>query len=375
MGKQVTLAHARIGWVRGTGLMGGNDPLVASVEAKGVRTWSTEEMAGELLSLASAAARRQALAGPLDADLTGGLEAVDFTALTHEASVQNADCVPKVHTPQIQALPSPSEITLPGGGAAFKDGSANPEDLVVIVGLGEVGTWGSARTRFAAELGIQKDGSVELTAAGVLELAWMMGLLTWHESPKAGWYDSENNLVEEQDIYSRFRDEVAARSGIRRLHDDGAILAAGTTDMVTVFLDRPISFHVSSEAEAQAYLQADPKFTQVELAETSSGESWKVTRLQGAATLVPRRTTISRFVAGQFPQGFDPQKWGIPAAMLESADKMAAWNLVATVDAFISAGFSPAELLQAVHPSKVACTQGTGFGGMNSMRKLFVERF
>src|SRR5665811_2606379 len=38
-------------------------------------------------------------------------------------------------------------------------------------------------------------------------------------------------------------------------------------------------------------------------------------------------------------------------------------------------GFTPAEILQAVHPSDVAMTQGTGFGGMTSMRKLFVDRF
>ena len=48
-GSRVSIAHPRIGWVRGTGLMGGNDPMVAAVEAAGVRTWSTEEMAEQLL--------------------------------------------------------------------------------------------------------------------------------------------------------------------------------------------------------------------------------------------------------------------------------------------------------------------------------------
>ncbi len=48
-GDRVTLAHAIIGWVRGTGLMGGNDPLVEAVEAAGVRTWSPDEMAAALL--------------------------------------------------------------------------------------------------------------------------------------------------------------------------------------------------------------------------------------------------------------------------------------------------------------------------------------
>ena len=45
------------------------------------------------------------------------------------------------------------------------------------------------------------------------------------------------------------------------------------------------------------------------------------------------------------------------------------------MDAYISAGFTPSEILQAVHPSLVASTQGTGFGGMSSMRKLYLDRF
>ena len=40
---------------------------------------------------------------------------------------------------------------------------------------------------------------VDLTAAGVLELAWGMGLLTWQDSPKAGWYDTDGEMVEESD--------------------------------------------------------------------------------------------------------------------------------------------------------------------------------
>ena len=45
------------------------------------------------------------------------------------------------------------------------------------------------------------------------------------------------------------------------------------------------------------------------------------------------------------------------------------------MDAFISSGFSPAELLQAVHPADVSSTQGTGIGGMESLRQVFLSRF
>jgi fatty acid synthase len=84
---RVTFAHPKIGWVRGTGLMGGNDPLVAVVEKHGLRTYSTEEIAVQLLDMATKQAREQAVIAPLDADLTGGLGStpIDIKALRAEA--------------------------------------------------------------------------------------------------------------------------------------------------------------------------------------------------------------------------------------------------------------------------------------------------
>ena len=72
-GERVTLVHAIIGWVRGTGLMGGNDPLVEAVEAAGVRTWTPDDMADALLETCTVEARESAAERPLTVDLTGGL--------------------------------------------------------------------------------------------------------------------------------------------------------------------------------------------------------------------------------------------------------------------------------------------------------------
>jgi hypothetical protein len=82
---------------------------------------------------------------------------------------------------------------------------------------------------------------------------------------------------------------------------------------------------------------------------------------------------MSRFVGGQIPEGFDPAVYGIPADMIDNLDRVAIWNLVATVEAFLNSGFSPAELLRAVHPARVSSTQGTGLGGMESMRSLYID--
>ncbi|WP_182050394.1 type I polyketide synthase [Changpingibacter yushuensis] len=369
-GARTSLVQAKIGWVRGTGLMGHNDPLVAAVHAAGVRTWSTSEMGEQLAALCSDQTRAQASLAPLDVDLTGGLSNVDLRALKASSSVApEADAVVPA---SIKALPNAKTPHQVGAETADWAGvTARPEDMVVIVGLGEIGPWGSSRTRLEAELGIDSDGDVDMTAAGVLEMAWMMGLLTWHDTPQPGWYNTDDVLVDEADIWEKYRNEVVARSGIRSFVDDGALADLGTVDVAPVRLASDITFGVADEAAAQAHIAADPNFTTSAFVD---GE-WQVTRRAGAVTYVPRRTTLSRTVGGQFPTGFDPAHWGIPAAMTESMDRMAIWNLLTTVDAFIGAGFSPAELLAAVHPSEVASTQGTGFGGMTSMHRLYVDRF
>jgi fatty acid synthase len=390
--KNVTLAHPKIGWVRGTSLMGGNDLMAPLVEAKGVKTYSTPEIADELLTLCTPDARQKALNGVIDADLTGGLgDGINLVELKGEAvakmkldaeldAVKAADAqsiagAPKP-TSEIQALPNPVNVSLPDFRTNdWKNVTAKPEDIRVIVGIGEVGPWGSGRTRFEAEHGIQTDGTVDLTPAGVLELAWMMDLVHWAENPTAGWYDSDDNLIAEEDIFEKYRDEVVARSGVRAYIDDdlASIKDLSTEQDVAVFLDRDITFSVPNRELAQSYKAIDPEKTII--LEDPENDEWTVTKLQGAKARVPRKTAMTRRAGGQLPTNFDPAKWGIPANMIESVDRLAIWNLVSTVDAFLSSGFSPAELLKAVHPSDVGSTQGTGIGGTDSMRKLFVDGF
>ncbi|MDO4887377.1 MAG: DUF1729 domain-containing protein [Actinomycetaceae bacterium] len=372
-GKRMSLAHAHIGWVRGTGLMGRNDPLVEAVEAAGVRTWDTGQIADELVALCSAQARERATAEPIVADFTGGLDKVklDMRELAASLSAPEAG-EPEDEARTVKALPGIVPLRDHAASRAdFAAGTARPEDTIVVVGIGEVGPWGSSRTRLAAELGIQHTGEVEMTAAGVLELAWMMGLLTWYDTPKAGWYDASGTLVPEDEIYERYRDEVVARSGIRSFDDDGPLVDLGSVDIAGVRLESDVTFSVADEAAAMAHVEADPETTSAAFVD----DEWVVTRKAGALTYVPRRATLTRTVGGQFPTDFDPSHWGIPATMLESVDRMAVWNLLTTVDAFVASGFSPGELLAAVHPSEVASTQGTGFGGMTSMRRFYIDRF
>ncbi|MGW5139837.1 beta-ketoacyl synthase N-terminal-like domain-containing protein, partial [Nocardia beijingensis] len=365
---RVTLVHALIGWVRGTGLMGHNDPMVEAVEKAGVQTWSTTEMADELLKWCTSRARQVTASGPQQIDLTGGLARakLDLPALAKQAAEQAKAETDADEGRTIAALPAPPTVTSALPVPEWGEVTADPADMVVIVGAGELGPYGSARTRFEMEV------SDELSAAGVLELAWTTGMVTWENDPKPGWYDAASgDYVPEHELAERYHDAVVARCGVRRYEDDGAMTDNSAPLMTSVFLDQDLSFTVGGEAEARAFYAADPEHTVITPVEGSG--DWTVTRKAGTEIRVPRRAKLSRTVGGQIPTGWDPTIWGISPDMAASVDRVALWNIVCTVDAFIGSGFSPAELMSWVHPSLVANTQGTGMGGMSSMRSLYID--
>ncbi|WP_211080637.1 type I polyketide synthase [Arcanobacterium buesumense] len=374
----ITLAQPRIGWVAGTHLMSGNDGLVPAAQAAGIHVFTPDEISEHLLALCTREAREQAQHAPLDADLTGGLGQANMSLpeLARHAGINQRSLDSQANDEQHQpatilALPSQIAPTL-APEVSVGEVTTSLKDMVVVVGTGEVSAWGSGRTRSQAEYGLQRDGSVELTAAGVLELAWMMNLIQWSNDPHPGWYDLHGTHVPEAEIYDRYRDEVVARCGIRTLADSSNLVDQGSIDTARIFLDRDIEFTVPTHAEALDYVAADADATRIY--EGEDGD-WVVCKRAGSIARVPKRATLSRTVGGQLPTDFDPARWGIPASMLDSMDRIAVWNLVTAVDAFLSAGFTPAELLRAVHPSDVACTQGTGIGGMESLRKVFLDRF
>ncbi|TFV59718.1 DUF1729 domain-containing protein [Mycobacterium sp. PS03-16] len=370
--QRVSLAHALIGWTKGTGLMGHNDAIAGAVEEAGVTTYTTAEMAAMLLELCDVDAKVAAAREPIRADLTGGLGDVeiDMAALAATAredmaagAAQDAD--DDAAAGIIPALPSPPRGHSPAPAPEWADLDVDPADLVVIVGGAELGPYGSSRTRYEMEV------DNELSAAGVLELAWTTGMIKWEDDPKPGWYDAASGeLVPEEELVERYHDAVVERCGIREFVDDGAIDPDHASPLlVSVFLDKDFSFVVSSEADARAFVDFDPEHTVVRPVPDSS--DWQVIRKAGTEIRVPRKTKLSRTVGAQIPTGFDPTVWGITPDMANSIDRVALWNIVATVDAFLSAGFTPTELMRWVHPSLVASTQGTGMGGMTSMQTMY----
>lgn len=384
-GRHTSLVLARIGWVRSTSLMEAMDAVAPRLEQRtGVRTWSSTEMGTLIAALCTDGARALAELEPLRVDLSGGLSklkefrsVVDGIRAEAEAVVRKArsaaDLRARVDAAAGRAPAEPVEVdALPSFGPATLEAPTGEPDgvplseLIVVVGVGELAACGSARTRFELEV------SDELSAAGVLELAWMTGLVQF--DPRVGsWVDVESgDKVEEHALAERYREAVHGRVGIRFIEPDTAGFDPDAiTVYATTYLERDFSFQVSSRAEAETFRAADPEHTRVHF--DAEREVWRVTRTAGAEVRVPRLASIPRRVLGQIPRGFDPARFGIPGEMIQNVDRNTLFNLVATVDAFISAGLEPEELLRWVHPARVANTQGSCLGGLGSLARMHLD--
>src|SRR6201995_5342964 len=324
-----------------------------------------------LLALCHLWAKAPAANAPLKVDLTGGLGDVDIdmaelaAKAREEMTSESVADDDEAAAGTIAALPSPPRGFSPAPPPVWDRRDLDPSELVVIVGGAELGPYGSSRTRFEMEV------DNELSAAGVLELAWTTGLIRWEDDPQPGWYDSESgDLVAEAELVEPSHAIVGERVGIREFVDDGAIDPDHASPLlVSVFLDKDFAFVVSSEADARGCAQFDPEHTVIRPVPDSS--DWQVIRKAGTEIRVPRKTKLSRTVGAQIPTGFDPTVFGISQDMASSVDRVALWNIVATVDAFLSSGFTPTELMRWVHPGLVASTQGTGMGGMTSMQTMY----
>ena len=102
---------------------------------------------------------------------------------------------------------------------AWDDLDVDPADLVVIVGGAELGPYGSSRTRFEMEV------DNELSAAGVLELAWTTGpgQVGRRSRRRAGTTPRPVSWSTRAELVERYHDAVVERVGIREFVDDGAI--------------------------------------------------------------------------------------------------------------------------------------------------------
>ncbi|KAJ2395303.1 fatty acid synthase alpha subunit Lsd1, partial [Coemansia sp. RSA 2559] len=404
----MAIAGTFIGWVRGTGLMAQNNHIAQDIECSGARIFTTREMAFNILGLMNphvhAAASKCVICAEFDGRLgaIGDLSCVAGNAkrrLEKECSVkqlafyeniqglvshyQDALNRTEVAAEELYALaqhdhcfPKPQKYESLEHLWHLQD-TVNLDKVVVITGYGEVGPYGHAETRW------QMEAFGELTMAGCIELAWIMGLIKHVNGPLPGsgkhyigWVDAKSNEpVKDEDVKSQYLEYILAHTGIRLIEPDMAhgFDPEAKTFLREVQIEHDMDPFETTFEDAQEYKNGNKDKVEVwEISEVT----WSVRFLKGAVIRVPVAISTDRLVAGLIPTGWNPKLFGIPDDIIKQVDMVTIYTLVATVEALVRSGITdPYELYKHFHVSEVGSSMGSGFGGGLSTRRAVKSRF
>jgi fatty acid synthase subunit alpha len=404
----LTICGAIIGWTRGTGLMSGNNIVAEGVEQFGVRTFSQQEMAFNLLGLMSPTIVDLCQTEPVFADLNGGLQFIPNlneamtklrkeimgesevrqliakeTAIEHKiVNGENSEALYKTKYVEPRAnikfdfpqLPSWKNDIQPLNGSL--KGMVDLEKVVVVTGFAEVGPWGNSRTRWEME------AYGEFSLEGCVEMAWIMGLIRHHNGPfkgkpYSGWVDAKSgDPIDDKDIKPKFEKFILEHSGIRLVEPE---LFAGYDPNQKQLLHEVVieedldPFEASKETAEEFKREHGDK---VEIFEIPESGQYTVRMKKGAGLWIPKALRFDRLVAGQIPTGWNAKVYGIPDDIISQVDPVTLYVLVATVEALLSAGITdPYEFYKYVHVSEVGNCIGSGMGGAAALRGMHRDRF
>jgi len=406
-GDYLTICGAVIGWTRGTGLMSGNNIVADGVEKYGVRTFSQQEMAFNLLGLLSPAIVDLCQVEPVFADLNGGLQFLPDLkdlmttlraeimetsavrqAVTKETALENkvvngedSEALYKKVTVEPRAnitfefprLPRWKEDIEPLN--ANLKGMVDLDKVVVVTGFSEVGPWGNSRTRWEME------AYGEFSLEGCVEMAWMMGLIKNHNGPLkgksySGWVDAKTNEpIDDRDVKAKYEKQILEHSGIRLIEPE---LFNGYDPnkkqlLQEVQIEEDLDPFESSKETAEEFKRQHGD--KVEIFELESGE-YTVRLKKGATLLIPKALRFDRLVAGQIPTGWNAKTYGVPDDIISQVDQVTLFVLVCTAEALLSSGITdPYEFYKYVHLSEVGNCVGSGIGGTTALRGMYKDRF
>lgn len=407
-GNYLTICGAVIGWTRGTGLMGANNIVAEGIEKYGVRTFSQQEMAFNLLGLMAPAIVNLCQVEPVWADLNGGFQYIpnlkDLMTdlrkeLTETSDVrravikENAIENKVVNGEASEALYKKARIEpranlkfdfpkLPDWDAEIKPlnedlkGMVDLEKVVVVTGFAEVGPWGNSRTRWEME------AYGEFSLEGSVEMAWIMGLIKNHNGPLkgksySGWVDAKTNEpVDDKDVKPKYEKYILEHSGIRLIEPE---LFNGYDPkkkqlMQEIQIEEDLDpFEASKETAEEFKRQHGDK---VEIFAIEDSGEYTVRMKKGATLIIPKALRFDRLVAGQIPTGWDAKKYGVPEDIISQVDPVTLFVLVSTAECLLSSGITdPYEFYKYVHLSEVGNCVGSGIGGTTALRGMYKDRF
>lgn len=404
----LTICGAVIGWTRGTGLMSGNNMVAEGVEKLGVRTFSQQEMALNLLGLMAPAIVNLCQLDPVWADLNGGLQFIPDLkglmtklrtdimetsdvrqAVIKETAIENkivngedSEALYKKVTADPRANIKFDFPNLPNWDEEVKPineslkGMVNLDKVVVVTGFAEVGPWGNSRTRWEME------AHGKFSLEGCVEMAWMMGLIKHHNGPLkgksySGWVDAKSgDPVDDKDVKGKYEKFILEHSGIRLIEPE---LFKGYDPKKKQLLQEVViqedldPFEASKETAEEFKREHGDK---VEVFEIPDSGEFTVRLRKGAALLIPKALQFDRLVAGQIPSGWDARRYGVPEDIIEQVDPVTLFVLVCTAETMLSAGITdPYEFYKYVHLSEVGNCVGSGIGGTHALRGMYKDRY
>ncbi|KAF2463978.1 uncharacterized protein BDR25DRAFT_243903 [Lindgomyces ingoldianus] len=399
----LSVCGAIIGWTRGTGLMNDNNLVAEGVEALGLRTFSQDEMALNIMGLMTSPVLEVTHIEPLLADLSGGMSVVpnlkeEIAAIRKELSDISSSRRALIKEQKAEfdmPLLASKSTTL----APFKkranikfdfprlfdyspeieklsalEGMIDLEKVVVVVGFGEVGPHGSSRTRW------QMESFGQFTLEGFIEMAWMMGLIeyqTGEGQPYRGWIEKDTKKpINDDEIKQKYEEYILKHSGVRVLDArslDGPDPAARQVLHEIDIQHDFAPFEVSKETAADLLRENGKKVT---VKPNAGGDTCIVTLHKGARLMVPKSLAFDRTVGGQVPTGWCAQTYGIADDIVSQVDPTTLYALVCTAEALLSAGVTdPYEFYKYIHVSQLGVCVGSGFGGTASLQGIYKERF
>lgn len=394
----LTITGVVIGWTRGTGLMSGNNSVAEGIEEYGVRTFSQQEMAFNILGLMVPAVVALCQQEPVWADLNGGLQFLpnlkDLTsklradlgektevrrAVAAETAIEhqvvNGAEAERLHKKQMIQPRANMKFEFPPlkrseqlSHLSHLKGMLDLDKVVVVTGFSEVGPWGNSRTRWEME------AYGEFSLEGCIEMAWIMGLIA---NKNGTWVDAKSGTaVDDRDVKSKYEQTILDHAGIRLIE---AELFNGYDPLKKQLLQEVVietdmeEFETSAETAAAYRLEHGDK---VETIENKESGEWSVRFKKGATLLIPKALRFDRLVAGQIPTGWNPKRYGLEDDIISQVDPITLYVLVATVEALIASGITdPYEFYEYVHVSEVGNTAGSGIGGVTALRGMYKDRW
>ncbi|ORX65028.1 hypothetical protein BCR32DRAFT_212224 [Anaeromyces robustus] len=404
----LSITGACIGWTRGTGLMNSNNLISEGIESEGhCRTFTTTEMAFNLIGLVSDVMVSLSRKNPIYADLNGGMQYMaDLNVALRRIREKMMDesekkkmvidedhahmdviGVGKMEEQNKKRMVEPRSnirIEFP----ELKDRSQlkdmeylrdllDLDRVVVVTGYGEVGPFGNCRTRWEMEA----EGKFSLE--GCVELAWIMGFIqhvTYKQMPDgtlySGWVDAKSGApIKDIDIKATYEKDILAHTGIRLIEPElfNGYNPEKKKFLQEVMVDTDLPPFEASKEEAETFKRQHEDH--VEVYEVGDGR-YMVRILKGASIYVAKALQFDRLVSGQLPTGWDPARYGIPKDIIEQVDPITCYCIVSAVEALVSAGITdPYEFYEYVHVSEVGNACGSGVGAEIANRAIFKDRF